>query len=87
MMVIFMMSFHFLFEAKKIKFLSCIFPKKYTFLLMYIRSRSRPFFSNVASDPAPLKKGAAPTGSGLPALQNIDIERCYGFWAMGIQSE
>ena len=49
--------FIFCFKQSKIKFLSCIFPKKYTFLLMFIRSRSRPYFFNAA--PAPLKKGGS----------------------------
>ena len=49
-----MMSFHFCLKQNKIKFLSCIFSKKFTFLPIFIRSR--PFFFNAASAPAPPKK-------------------------------
>ena len=60
---VFFMSFlFFCLKQNKIKFWSCIFPKKYSFLLMIRRSQSRPFFFNAAL--APLKKGRL-----LPAPQ------------------
>ena len=62
-----MLSFlFFCLKQKKIKFLNCIFPKKYTFLLMFIRSRSRPYFFQCSSGSS--QKRAAPTTSSFPAL-------------------
>ena len=42
----------------KIKFLSCIFPKKYAFLVIYKEPEPAIFF-NAAAAPAPLKKGGS----------------------------
>ena len=68
----FLFLFYFIFCLKqdKIKFLSCNFPKKYTFLLMFKRSHSQPFFFNAA--PAPLKKGRLLPAQD-PALQPCSL--------------
>ena len=79
-MIIFYDVISFFVWSKKIKFSSCIFPKKYSILLMSKRSRSRPFFLN--RTPAPLKKGRllpAPAPQCSPGFSYL-----Y-YWSMSIK--